>query len=85
MRSCREVTQLISDGLDRQLPLAQRVAVRLHVMMCRSCAAYRRQLQALHRALAKARQRGEPPVEATDQSLGEEGRRRLKERLRRAR
>lgn len=49
MLSCREVTRLVSDGLERELPLRERMQLRLHVMMCRSCSAYRRQIRVLDR------------------------------------
>lgn len=52
MLSCKEVTRLASERLDRQLPFWTRVGVRLHVMMCEACRSYRRQLDAIDRLLA---------------------------------
>jgi len=46
MMACREVTELASQHLDGELPLGKRVAFRLHVMMCRHCRRYLRQLRA---------------------------------------
>lgn len=51
MLMCKEATRLISEGLDRRLPLWQRLNLRLHVSMCGACTAYKRQVEAIHRLL----------------------------------
>jgi predicted anti-sigma-YlaC factor YlaD len=38
--SCQEVTELLADYLDGQLPLRQRIVFRLHLLMCRDCRRY---------------------------------------------
>ncbi len=45
MLACADVEQLLSDYEDGALPFATRVAVRLHLMMCRSCRSLERSLQ----------------------------------------
>ena len=50
MLRCREVAKLVSDSLDRQLPFWQRIGVRVHLLMCKACACYERQLLFLRRA-----------------------------------
>ena len=52
MLSCKEITQLISEGLDRRLSFWQRVGLRLHLMMCGACTAYRRQITALNKLVS---------------------------------
>lgn len=44
MLSCKEVTSLVSQSLDQKLALRQRMAVRFHLMMCKLCSRYRKQL-----------------------------------------
>lgn len=44
MLSCKEVTSIVSQSLDRKLPLRQFMAVRIHLMMCKFCSRYRKQL-----------------------------------------
>jgi hypothetical protein len=44
MLSCKDVTQLISESMDHSLPLGKRIGVRLHLLMCRFCERYERQL-----------------------------------------
>lgn len=44
MFDCRSVSRMVSESLDRQLPLSQRIGLRFHLLMCRFCSRYRRQL-----------------------------------------
>jgi hypothetical protein len=44
MLSCKETAWLISESMDRDLPLMQRLGVRAHLLMCKHCTRYRRQL-----------------------------------------
>lgn len=50
MLSCKEVSRLISDSLEVQLPLRQRVSLRVHLFMCSFCSRFRRQMLFLHEA-----------------------------------
>lgn len=44
MFRCEEVSRKVSQSMDAALPLHQRIAVGIHLMMCRYCARFRRQL-----------------------------------------
>jgi hypothetical protein len=44
MLSCKEVTQLISESMDISLPIGKRIGMRLHLLICRFCSRYERQL-----------------------------------------
>jgi hypothetical protein len=44
MFRCRDVSRKVSQSMDEALPLHHRMAVRIHLMMCRYCALFRRQL-----------------------------------------
>ncbi|MDA0982923.1 MAG: zf-HC2 domain-containing protein [Proteobacteria bacterium] len=37
MRSCREVTRMVSRGEDRELSSGERVTLRAHLAICRGC------------------------------------------------
>ena len=50
MLSCREATALMSQEQDRRLGLGERVALRLHVLICAGCTNYRRQMHVLREA-----------------------------------
>lgn len=49
MLNCKEVTQLISNDLERKLTLGQRLGLKLHLLICHLCRNYARQLRFLHR------------------------------------
>ncbi len=48
MRNCREITALVSQGLDKKLTLAERFSVWLHVSMCTNCRTFEKQVQFIH-------------------------------------
>jgi hypothetical protein len=54
MLSCREMTRLVSDGLERRLTWLERLALGAHLLGCRPCGRFRRTLRWLHRSLASA-------------------------------
>jgi hypothetical protein len=64
MLSCEQVTRLLSDSMDRRLPLRQRMALRMHLFMCKFCSRYRRQLlflrEAMRRYYAEDLEQGKP-------------------------
>ena len=51
MLTCKEISKLVSESLDRKLPLRQRMVVRLHLMMCSMCRAYEDQTLLLRKAV----------------------------------
>lgn len=57
MRSCKEVSRLASERMDRKLSLRERIAFNVHVMMCRNCLRYAQQLAVLQKATDKLRSR----------------------------
>jgi hypothetical protein len=50
MLSCKEATELMSQEQDRPLSLAERLGLRLHVLICAGCRNYRRQMNVLRAA-----------------------------------
>ena len=49
MLNCKDASQLMSEGLDRDLDLAQRAGLRLHLLICGACSRVKAQLSFLHR------------------------------------
>jgi hypothetical protein len=49
--SCRKATRLISESRDRTLTRTERVMLRWHLLCCRACRRYDRQLEGLRTAL----------------------------------
>ncbi|MFZ5503286.1 MAG: zf-HC2 domain-containing protein [Pseudomonadota bacterium] len=58
MLNCRDATRLMSEAQERGLPLKERVALGLHVAMCKGCHNFRVQMDAL-RKTARAYAKGE--------------------------
>ena len=53
MLSCKQVTRLVSQGLDRELGFADRVRLRVHLAICDGCTKFSKQLAFLRAAMAK--------------------------------
>lgn len=58
MMNCREATKLLSDAQEQALPLAERAALQMHVMLCSGCSRFKQQIDSL-RAMMRAFARGE--------------------------
>ena len=48
--NCKQATQLMSQELDRQLNWRERLALRVHVLMCGGCRNFRKQMSFLRDA-----------------------------------
>jgi hypothetical protein len=63
--TCKEAGRIISQGLDKELTVAERIALRLHLAVCSPCNALKMQFTFLRRAMAAYAGRGkdddEPP------------------------
>ncbi len=51
--SCEVITEKVSQSLDHNISLYDRLMIRLHTLECELCARYRSQLITLHRAVEK--------------------------------
>jgi len=51
--SCKEVSHLVSQGLDRELGLGERLRLRAHLAICNGCRNFKRQMEFLRRAISK--------------------------------
>ncbi|MCZ6618876.1 MAG: zf-HC2 domain-containing protein [Gammaproteobacteria bacterium] len=80
MLTCKEISQLASESLDRTLTLRERFTLKIHLFRCDMCSRYVRQLKFLRRACADA-----DVEQLTDAAeLTGEARARIRNRLRRA-
>ena len=61
MLSCKDTTRLVSESMDRTLPLGRRLAVRFHLLFCELCARYERQLFMMREVLKRAGAEEDPP------------------------
>lgn len=54
-RTCKEVSALLVAREDRELPLSDRLALRLHMAMCQACPRFERQLLTMRNAMKQWR------------------------------
>lgn len=50
MPSCREISRAVASDALEGAPMRRRLGVRMHLLMCRHCRRYARQIRALGRA-----------------------------------
>jgi hypothetical protein len=55
MRNCKEVTALVIAREDRDLPWAERAALRVHMAMCQACPRFERQVLTMRNAMKQWR------------------------------
>jgi hypothetical protein len=76
--SCRDAARLQSRALDHPLPFFKRFGLRLHLLVCKWCRRYGRQIRFLRQAVQK---HPEEWGEAAPQQLSPEARERIKRSL----
>ncbi len=81
MLTCREAAQLLLDSLDGELPLRQRIALRIHLLMCKLCPRFRRQILFLKETLNQYRLEGVGEGLFASESLSAEARGRIQRAL----
>ncbi len=81
MLRCREISKLVSESMERDLPLRRRLEVRMHLMMCRLCWGFARQMRLLRRAARQNPQRLGPAEGVPEGRLSDEARQRIKAAL----
>lgn len=51
MLNCKEVTEMCSEEMERDLRLQERMSLRMHLMMCSGCSNFRRQMHTMRSAM----------------------------------
>jgi len=77
--TCRDASRLQSEALDGPLPASKRIGLALHLVICKWCRRYGRQITFIHRA---AHEHPDKCIEVAGKPLSTEARERIKERLR---
>lgn len=54
-RTCKEATALMVAREDRQLPWTDRIGLRLHLLMCKACPKFERQMLTMRNAMKQWR------------------------------
>ena len=50
MKTCKDISELLSEGMDRPLTWQERLSVRIHFFMCKSCPRFLDQVQFLRKS-----------------------------------
>ncbi|MHC4942025.1 MAG: zf-HC2 domain-containing protein [Planctomycetota bacterium] len=79
MLNCKEVSKLASQSLDRQLSFRERMGVKIHLMMCRACSRFLKQIRFLRVASRLLEKHFEE--EAPAAALTPEARKRMQDAL----
>ena len=53
MLTCKEVSRLVSQGLDRRLGFGERISLRVHLAICEGCTKFNKQVTFLRAAVAR--------------------------------
>lgn len=69
MLSCKRVTELCSQELERPLGLGERASLHLHLMACAGCANFRRQMKTLREAMRAYAQGHAPSAPEDDDTV----------------
>ncbi len=51
--NCKKASEIISESIDRPLPIYKKILLRFHLRMCKSCLKIEQQFKALHNILSK--------------------------------
>lgn len=84
MLNCKNATKLLSESLERPLPLSHRMGLKMHLLMCRFCARFEKQIKFMRNITRRhEKQRLEEDTPSPDSpSLSPEARERMKKALR---
>lgn len=76
--SCKQAARLQSAALDGKLPFRQRLGLRIHLMLCKWCRRYGKQIRFLQTA---TREHADDEQALPQKTLSPEARARIKQRL----
>ena len=76
--TCKQVSRLQSQALEGKLSFAQRAGLRMHLMLCKWCRRYAKQIGFMHKSV---HDHSDEVAECVPQKLSEEARERIKRKL----
>ena len=57
--SCREVTRVVLQSTDRPLTVSERLSVRYHMLICKACPNFAKQVKLMRSAMGRWKRYGE--------------------------
>jgi len=82
MFRCREISKLVSESMEQDLPLRTRIGLWMHLAMCRMCSGFARQTRLLRRAVRENPERLAAAEDDPEAKLPQEARERITAALR---
>ncbi|NTV29578.1 MAG: hypothetical protein HGA80_05805 [Candidatus Omnitrophica bacterium] len=82
--SCKQAARLVSISFERRLTLREFITMRIHLLSCKTCNFYRREISALRRLFIKHEELLDNTPPSGDECLDEAARKRIKEALARS-
>jgi hypothetical protein len=79
--TCKEVTRMASEAMERKLSLRQRLEMKLHLLICTLCMRYVKQLQLMHDTIQHHTAEIEKGAAPLPSALSNEARARMKRSL----
>jgi hypothetical protein len=76
MFNCRQIARLVSESMDRKLSPGRRLGMRFHLLMCRYCGRYNKQLYFLRRLIHS---RASADAEYSSTAMDEQAKERLRQ------
>lgn len=68
IKNCKETSELVTQSLDRGLTFQERFAMRLHLLICRNCARFMKQMHLIRTWLRTENEAEQPGL--TDKARG---------------
>lgn len=81
MRSCKQVSFLVSESQDRKLSLRERLSVKVHLQMCKACQQMARQIKLLRATSRQCKSAEDGKSGHRQDHLSKEASERIRERL----
>jgi len=72
--NCREVSQKVSESMDRSLSVFQQMMIRFHIQWCKYCARFSGQLLLIGRAI-RSQENPDEGLETSDHAFSKSGKR----------
>ncbi len=81
MFNCKEVSRRVSKSMDSNPPLYQRMLIRMHLLMCKYCARFRRQVMMLRELCRRHRLHENENFSDPNIKLSPDARKRIRQAL----
>ena len=79
--SCKQAARLVSMSFERKLTLRETIAMRIHLMMCRTCTFYGRQIKALRSIFIRHEEVLSNTPVSDDEKLSDQSKQRIQKNI----